>query len=52
MASNAKTAQQPKDGEVLKRMEWMDEQRRKSVRRLAELEQQFSLLERKFVGRE
>jgi len=52
MASNAKDAQQQKDGEVLKRIEWMDEQRRKSTRKIAELEQRFSLLERKLVGRE
>ena len=52
MASNANTAQVQKDGEVLKRIEWMDEQRRKSARKLAELEQRFSLLERKLVGRE
>ena len=52
MASNAKTGQQQKDGEVLKRVEWMDEQRRKSARKLAELEQRFILLERKLVGRE
>lgn len=52
MANNSKTAQQPKDGEVLKRVEWMDEQRRKSAKKLAELEQRFSLLERKLIGRE
>ena len=52
MASNAKTTQTQKDGEVLKRVEWMDDQRRKSARKLAELEQRFSLLERKLVGRE
>ena len=44
MASNAKVVQQQKDGEVLKRLEWMDEQRRKSARKLAELEQRFQLL--------
>ncbi len=52
MASSTKTPQQSKDGEVIKRIEWMDEQRRKSARKLAELEQRFSLLERKLVGRE
>ena len=52
MASNANTSQAQKDGEVLKRIEWMDEQRRKSARKLAEMEQRFSLLERKLTGRE
>lgn len=52
MASNTQSAQQPKESEVLKRVEWMDEQRRKSARKLAEMEQRFSLLERKLVGRE
>lgn len=52
MASNAKAVPQQKEGEVLKRIEWMDEQRRKSARKLVELEQRFSLLERTLVGRE
>ncbi len=52
MASNANTTQTQKDGEILKRIEWMDDQRRKSARKLAEMEQKFSLLERKLLGRE
>lgn len=52
MASNSKTAPKTDDEQVLKRLEWMDEQRRASARKLAELEQRFALQERKLAGRE
>lgn len=52
MATNTKTAAAADEEQVLKRLEWMDEQRRKSARKLAELDQRFALLERKLVGRE
>ncbi|MDX1416872.1 MAG: hypothetical protein R3293_21900 [Candidatus Promineifilaceae bacterium] len=52
MASNIKSAPTVENDQILKRLEWMDEQRRKSARKLAELEQKFALHERKLVGRE
>ena len=52
MADNIKTAQRADEEQVLKRLEWMDEQRRISARKLAEMEQRFILLERKLAGRE
>ncbi len=39
MAENTQSAQQGETGELLKRLEWYDEQRRKSARRLSDLEQ-------------
>ena len=39
MAENTQTAQQIETGELLKRLEWIDEQRRKAARRISELEQ-------------
>jgi chromosome segregation ATPase len=39
MAEKTQTAQIVESGELLKRMEWIDEQRRKSARRISELEQ-------------
>ncbi len=52
MAGNTKTAPRSDEDQVLKRLEWMDDQRRKSARKLAEMEQRFILLERKLSGRE
>lgn len=39
-------------GELRKRLEWLDEERRKSNRKLAELEQRSMLQERELAGRE
>lgn len=39
MAENTQITNQPETDELLKRIEWFDEQRRKSSRRLSELEQ-------------
>jgi chromosome segregation ATPase len=52
MAGNTQSSQQQNSGELLKRIEWIDEQRRKSARKLAELEQRFTLQERKLATRE
>lgn len=38
--------------ELIKRVEWLDEERRKSTRKLAELEQRLQLQEREISGRE
>ena len=38
--------------ELVKRVEWLDEERRKSTRKLAELEQRIQLQEREISGRE
>ena len=52
MATNTKPAAKIDEDQVMKRLEWMDDQRRNSARKLAELEQKFGLLERKLTGRE
>ena len=52
MANNIKTAPKNNEEQLLKRIEWMDEQQRKSARKLAEMEQKFALLERNLTGRE
>lgn len=53
MANNTKASvQQDEIGELRKRIEWMDEQRRKSARRLAELEQKVELQEREVTSRD
>lgn len=53
--SNARPASSAIDqeiGELRKRLEWLDEERRKSSRKLAELEQRTELQERELVARE
>jgi chromosome segregation ATPase len=52
MAGNTQSSQQQNTSELLKRIEWMDEQRRKSARKLAELEQRFTIQDRKLATRE
>lgn len=52
MAGNTPSSPQQNSGELLKRIEWMDDQRRKSARKLAELEQRFTLQERRLATRE
>ena len=52
MAGNTSSSPQQESGELLKRIEWMDDQRRKSARKLAELEQRFTLQERRLATRE
>ncbi len=52
MAIKTKPTKKSDDEQILTRLEWMDEQRRKSVRKVTELEQRFALLERQLSGRE
>ncbi|MEM7118703.1 MAG: hypothetical protein AAF614_40170 [Chloroflexota bacterium] len=51
MASNSNNSQSEL-GELLKRVEWLDEERRKSTRKMAELEQRLELQTRDLQGRE
>lgn len=52
MAIKTAPAKNSNDEQILTRLEWMDDQRRKSVRKVTELEQRFTLLERQLSGRE
>ncbi len=52
MANNASKTQKQEFNELIKRIEWMDEQRRKSNRTLAELEQRYALQEREIASRD
>ena len=46
------TALDQEVGELRKRMEWLDEERRKTARKLVELEQRAVLAERELVSRD
>lgn len=48
----ASNALEQEIGEFRKRFEWMDEERRKTARKLAELEQRYELQERELSGRD
>lgn len=50
MATNTNSAQEL--GEIRSRLEWLDEERRKLTRRLAEMEQKMTLQERELSSRE
>ncbi|MFN2138349.1 MAG: hypothetical protein ACK2UK_20505 [Candidatus Promineifilaceae bacterium] len=52
MAETTHTATQVETAELLKRIEWIDEQRRKSARRLAELEQRLERSEAEVARRD
>lgn len=52
MASNSNTAHAQEIRDLRKQLEWMDEERRKTMRKLTELEQRFVLQEREIAGRE
>mgnify|MGYP001819198389 CR=1 FL=1 len=52
MAENAQNAQQIETEELLKRLEWIDEQRRKSARRISELEQRLERQENEVTRRD
>lgn len=52
MSAKTQTAQQVETGELLKRLEWIDEQRRKSARRISELEQRLERQEGEVARRD
>lgn len=52
MASNSNSAQSREIKELRERVEWLDEERRKLMRKLTELEQGIALKERDLSGRE
>jgi len=52
MATKKAIQEQQDVKELLNRIEWIDEQRRKSARKLAELEQRFSLQEKEIIKRD
>ncbi len=52
MAAKTKTAEPQEINDLIKRIEWMDDQRRKSTRKISELEQRFSLQEQTIATRE
>jgi hypothetical protein len=52
MPDKTQIVQQAEAGELLKRIEWMDEQRRKSARKLSELEQRLERQEEELARRD
>ncbi len=52
MAAKTKTVEPQEIADLIKRIEWMDDQRRKSTRKISELEQRFTLQEQTIATRE
>lgn len=52
MAAKTKTAEPQEITDLIKRIEWMDDQRRKSTRKISELEQRFTLHEQTIATRD
>lgn len=52
MSAKTQSAQQVETGELLKRLEWIDEQRRKSARRISEMEQRLERQEGEVARRD